>query len=55
MDILKGDYINPHVSIFYYRLDDIKEVSKPEMWLKANPNLGKTITYETYQSEVEAC
>lgn len=53
MDILKGDYINPHVSIFYYRLDDIKEVSKPEMWLKANPNLGKTVTYETYQSEVE--
>lgn len=53
MDILTGKYNNPHVSIWYYRLDDIKEVSDPSMWLKANPNLGKTITYETYQLEVE--
>ncbi len=53
LDILKGDYINPHVSIFYYRLDDIKEVSDPAMWPKANPNLGKTVTYEVYQLEVE--
>ena len=48
MDILKGKFINPHVSIWYYRLDDIKEVDIPEMWIKANPNLGKTVTYETY-------
>ena len=48
MEILRGKYINPHVSIFYYRLDDIKEVNDPSMWIKANPNLGKTITYETY-------
>lgn len=53
MDILKGDYINPHVSIWYYRLDDIKEVAHPETWIKANPNLGKTVTYETYQLDVE--
>ena len=53
MDILKGDYVNPHVSIWYYRLDDIKEVSNPDMWIKANPNLGKTVTYETYQLDVE--
>lgn len=53
MDILKGKYINPHVSIWYYRLDDIKEVNNPAMWLKANPNLGKTVTYETYQLDVE--
>lgn len=53
MDILKGDYVNPHVSIWYYKLDDIDEVSDPSMWLKANPNLGKTVTYETYQLEVE--
>lgn len=53
MDILKGDYINPHVSIWYYKLDDIKEVSDPSTWLKANPNLGKTVTYETYQLDVE--
>lgn len=53
MSILKGDYINPHVSIWYYRLDDIKEVSNPEMWIKAQPNIGKTVTYETYQLEVE--
>lgn len=53
MDILKGKYINPHVSIWYYRLDDINEVGDPSMWLKANPNLGKTVTYETYQLDVE--
>ena len=53
MDILKGDYINPHVSIWYYRLDDVQEVTDPEMWVKANPNLGKTVTYETYQLDVE--
>ena len=53
MDILKGDYINPHVSIWWYKLDDIDEVSKPEMWVKANPNLGKTVSYETYQLDVE--
>ena len=53
MDILKGDYINPHVSIWYYKLDSIDEVGNPEMWLKANPNLGKTVTYETYQLDVE--
>lgn len=53
MEILKGEYINPHVSIWYYRLDDIEEVSDPRMWMKANPNIGKTITYETYQLEVE--
>ncbi len=52
-DILKGDYINPHVSIWYYKLDDINEVNNPKMWLKANPNLGKTVTYETYQLDVE--
>lgn len=53
MEILKGEYINPHVSIWYYKLDDIKEVSDPSAWLKANPNLGKTVTYETYQLDVE--
>lgn len=53
MDILKGKYINPHVSIWYYKLDNINEVADPSMWLKANPNLGKTITYETYQLDVE--
>ena len=53
LDILKGDYINPHVSIWYYRLDDVKEVNDPSKWLKANPNLGKTVTYETYQLDVE--
>lgn len=53
MDILKGKYYNPHVSIFYYKLDDIKEVNNPAMWMKANPNLGKTVTYETYQRDVE--
>lgn len=53
MKILKGEYFNPHVSIWYYRLDSIDEVAQPEMWLKANPNLGKTVSYETYQLEVE--
>ena len=53
MDILKGDYYNPHVSIWWYKLDSIDEVGQPEMWLKANPNLGKTVTYETYQLDVE--
>lgn len=53
MDILKGDYINPHVSIWWYKLDSIDEVGNPEMWLKANPNIGKTVTYETYQLDVD--
>ncbi len=53
MDILKGEYNNPHVSIWYYKLDDISEVGKPDMWIKANPNLGKTVSYEAYQSDVE--
>lgn len=53
MEILKGEYVNPHVSIFYYKLDAIDEVGKPEMWLKANPNLGQTVSYETYQLDVE--
>lgn len=53
MDILKGEYINPHVSIWYYRLDDVKEVSDPDMWIKANPNIGKTVSYATYQLDVE--
>ena len=53
MEILKGDYINPHVSIWYYKLDEVEEVADPRTWLKANPNLGKTVTYETYQLDVE--
>ena len=53
MDILKGDYINPHVSIWYYRLDEVEEVGDPNTWMKANPNIGKTVTYETYQLDVE--
>ena len=53
MKILKGEYYNPHVSIWWYKLDDVKEVSKPKYWLKANPNLGITVTYETYQLDVE--
>lgn len=53
MDILKGEYQNPHVSIWWYKLDSIDEVNNPDMWLKANPNLGKTVTYETYQLDVE--
>jgi len=53
MDILKGKYVNPHVSIWYYKLDSIDEVGQPEMWIKANPNLGRTVSYETYQLDVE--
>lgn len=53
MDILKGEYTNPHVSIWYYRLDDVQEVNDPAMWIKANPNLGRTVTYEVYQLDVE--
>ena len=53
MEILKGEYINPHVSIWYYKLDNVEEVANPDMWKKANPNLGKTVTYETYQLDVE--
>lgn len=53
MDILKGEYYAPHVSIWWYKLDSIDEVSNPDMWLKANPNIGKTVTYETYQLDVE--
>ncbi len=53
MDILKGEYYNPRVSIWYYKLDSIEEVANPEMWIKANPNIGKTVSYETYQLDVE--
>ena len=53
MNILKGDYIAPHTSIWWYKLDSVDEVSNPDMWLKANPNLGKTVSYETYQLDVE--
>ncbi len=53
MEILKGDYINPHVSIWWYKLDSIDEVNDPDMWPKANPNIGKTVTYEVYQLDVE--
>ena len=53
MEILKGDYYNPHVSIWWYKLDSVDEVADAEMWLKANPNIGKTVTYETYQLDVE--
>ena len=53
MDILKGEYVNPHVSIWWYRLDSIDEVAEPDKWMKANPNLGKTVTYETYQLDVD--
>ena len=53
MDILKGDYINPHVSIWWYKLDSIDEVADPSKWIKANPNLGKTVSYETYQLDVD--
>jgi len=52
-DILNGTYQAPHVSIWYYKLDDLTEVANPEMWQKANPNIGKTVTYETYQLDVE--
>lgn len=53
MNILKGKVPSPHTSIWYYKLDDISEVSDPSMWIKANPNLGKTVTYETYQLDVD--
>ncbi len=53
MDILKGEYVNPHVSIFWYKLDSVDEVSNPDMWTKAQPNIGKTVSYETYQLDVE--
>lgn len=53
MDILKGEYENPHVSIWFYKLDSIQEVADPAMWMKAAPNIGKTVTYETYQLDVE--
>lgn len=53
MNILKGNYVDPHTSIFYYKLDSIDEVADPEMWVKAQPNIGLTVTYETYQREVE--
>lgn len=53
MKILRGEYYNPHVSIFYYRLDDVAEVADPSVWLKAQPNLGKTVSYETYQLDVQ--
>ena len=52
-EILKGEYYNPHVSIWWYKLDSIEEINSPEMWLKANPNIGKTVTYEVYQLDVE--
>jgi phage terminase large subunit-like protein len=53
MDILKGDYINPHVSIWHYKLDSVDEVGDPNLWIKANPNLGQTVSYEVYQLDVE--
>lgn len=53
MDILKGEYVAPNVSIWWYKLDDIKEISKPELWLKANPNIGKTVDWDVYQLDVE--
>lgn len=53
MEILKGDYVNPHVSIWWYKLDNIDEVADPSRWIKANPNIGKTVSYETYQLDVE--
>ena len=53
MNILKGEYFNPHVSIWWYKLDSIDEVSNPDVWIKANPNIGKTVSYETYQLDVE--
>lgn len=52
IDILKGNYNDPHTSIWYYRLDSLQEVAMPEMWLKANPNLGATVSYETYEQDV---
>lgn len=53
MDILKGDYIAPHISIWHYKLDNVEEVAQPEMWVKAQPNIGKTVSYETYHRDVE--
>ena len=53
LNILKGDYANPFTSIWWYKLDDVREVADPEMWIKANPNIGKTVTYEAYQLDVE--
>jgi phage terminase large subunit-like protein len=53
LDILKGDYVNPHCSIWYYKLDDVREVANPDLWMKAAPNIGKTVSYETYQLDVE--
>lgn len=53
MDILKGEYVNPHVSIWYYKLDNLDEINDPEKWVKANPNLGKTVSYETYQLDAD--
>lgn len=53
MEILKGNYFNPHVSIWWYKLDDLKELNTPSMWVKANPNLGATVSYETYKNELE--
>lgn len=53
MDILKGDYVNDHVSIWWYKLDELEEINDPAMWIKANPGLGKTVTYETYQLDVD--
>jgi len=53
MSILRGEYQAPHISIWYYRLDDVDEVADPSTWLKANPNLGLTVSYETYQLDVE--
>lgn len=52
-EILNGEYVNPHVSIWWYNLDDVKEVGDPDMWIKANPNIGKTVSYEAYQLDVE--
>lgn len=53
MDILKGEYQNEHCSIWYYRLDDVKEIAYPQLWVKANPNIGQTVSYEAYQQDVE--
>lgn len=53
MTVLRGEYVNPHVSIWHYKLDNLEEVPNPEMWVKAQPNIGKTVTYETYQRDVE--
>lgn len=53
MSILKGDYVDPYTSIWYYKLDDVKEINDPAMWIKANPNIGKTVKYEVYQQAVE--